>query len=69
VLPIFRFGHRPFFVPWSDVTVEHRRRFLTEYWAFHFAARPRPPLLVFPALGQQLLAAGRAVPPQAAPEG
>jgi hypothetical protein len=65
VLPPFRCGHRPFFVPWSDVRVELQRPLLYEYWAFCFAARPRSPLLVDPALGEKLLAAGRAEQPRA----
>ena len=59
VLPLFRVGHRPFFVPWSEVSVERTRRVFSELWAFRFAARPATPLLVWPSLGQQLLELGR----------
>ena len=40
VLPLFRPGHRPFFVPWSEVSAEARRRLLFETWVLIATLEP-----------------------------
>ena len=58
VLFAFRPGHRPLFVPWSDVSVRLSKGWVFSYTDFYFAKHPGIRLRIHRGLGQQLLAAG-----------
>ena len=40
VLPLFRVGHPPLFIPWYDITTAKSRKFLFAYVDFKFARNP-----------------------------
>jgi hypothetical protein len=58
VLFAFRPGHRPLFVPWSDVSARFYEGWVLRYAEFCFAKHPETRLRVFRGLGEKLLAAG-----------
>jgi hypothetical protein len=60
---LFRAGHPPLFIPWTDVSVRTEERFLATFMVFHFRSVPSVPLRVGESLGQRLaVAAGRSWP-------
>jgi len=58
VLFPFRPGHRPLFVPWSDVSASPRRGWLFRYIDLRFARQPGVTLQIRRGLAEHLLAAG-----------
>ena len=58
ILFLFRVGHPPLFVPWSDVSVEFRKAWLGAWADFSFAKCPGVRLRVSRGLGERLLAEG-----------
>ena len=56
VLPIFRAGHPPIFVPWSEVTVTRHSPFGLPTVRFSFARTPGVWFAVWPGLASRLLA-------------
>jgi hypothetical protein len=55
---IFRVGHAPMFIPWSDISVEYHRGWLRSYADFHFEKLQQVPLRISRSLGEKVLAAG-----------
>jgi hypothetical protein len=56
VLPLFRVGHPPLFIPWHDITTSKSRRFLISYLDFTFARTPSVTFSVPEKFGDTLLA-------------
>jgi hypothetical protein len=47
VLPIFRVGHPPLFIPWMDISTEAtQRRLLPDVVKFSFAKQPQVPVIL-----------------------
>jgi len=60
---LFRFGHPPLFVPWSEISVNMKKSFFRKYMEFQFQKAPMIPFRVSERLGQRLAkAAGNAWP-------
>ena len=63
VLFLFRIGHPPFFIPWTDISVTLTKRLVFTYLEFHFRRVPEVPLWVSERLDRRLAAAaGRSWP-------
>jgi hypothetical protein len=61
VFPIFRPGHAPLFVPWSDISVGPKKGWFTTYADFAFDKVPRLRLRISYLVARELVsAAGRA---------
>ncbi len=58
VLFIFRPGHEPLFVPWSDVSARYYPGWVFRYAELRFERHPELRLRIFRGLAEQLLAAG-----------
>lgn len=56
VFPLFRPGHPPLFVPWSDITATPTAGWLASYLDLRFENAPRVTVRVPAALGRQLAA-------------
>ena len=65
VLPLFRPGHPPLFIPWSDVTVGNEQRFLRSYIAFRFRQAPDTSLWLWERFGREVLETARGGPDRA----
>jgi hypothetical protein len=59
MLPLFRLGHPPLFIPWSDITVSSTRRFLADFIVFEFRQTPGVSILLFDRFGREVLEAAR----------
>ena len=47
VLPLFRVGHPPLFIPWADISTEAAsRRLLPDIVKFSFAKQPEVPVIL-----------------------
>src|SRR5262249_2975039 len=57
VVFLFRAGHLPLFIPWTEVSVRREERFLTTFLVFHFRSVPTVPLRVGESLGQRIAVA------------
>lgn len=58
VLFMFRIGHAPLFIPWTDVSVQLHEAWLGRYADFRFARAPEVRLRVSWTLAERLLDAG-----------
>ncbi len=58
VLLLFRVGHRPFSVPWHDVTFTRGKRWLMPVVELSFARTPGVTVAIPPRLAEKLAAAG-----------
>jgi hypothetical protein len=67
LLPMFRPGHPPLLIPWSEVEVQASRGWSRDYLVFRFAKQPASPLRLSRALGEQLLESGGVAIPKTAP--
>ncbi|HNT73822.1 MAG TPA: hypothetical protein PKH77_02260 [Anaerolineae bacterium] len=56
VMPLFRVGHAPLWIPWSEIEVVERDGILGLYMGFRFAQAPDVVLYLLPNLGGRLLA-------------
>jgi hypothetical protein len=54
---LFRAGHPPLFIPWTEISVRRQERFLCAYAVFHFRSVPTVPLRVGESLGRRIVAA------------
>ncbi|HEY7676970.1 MAG TPA: hypothetical protein VIG69_07845 [Candidatus Methylomirabilis sp.] len=60
---LFRIGHPPLFIPWTDISVTVMRRPVLTYLEFRFRRAPAIPLRVGERLGRRIAAAaGQAWP-------
>ena len=59
VMPLFRPGHPPLFIPWPDVTVESGRRFFRTFVIFRFRQMPNVSLWLYEKFGRQVLETAR----------
>jgi hypothetical protein len=59
MLPLFRMGHPPLFIPWSDISTEPRRGFFGASIRFTFRQAPGIHLDLNEALGGEVLSARR----------
>jgi hypothetical protein len=59
VLPMFRAGHPPLLIPWSDVTAREARTWLAEHVELQFARVPRATLRISRRLATPLLEASQ----------
>jgi hypothetical protein len=66
VFLLFRPGHPPLFIPWSDVSASATRGWVFRYVDMRFARDPKVRLRVTRRLGERLLAAGGQRPPESA---
>ncbi len=57
VFPLFRVGHPPLLIPWSDVTIAEHRGWLFSYREFAFTRVPTVKLRVLRSLGDKLTSA------------
>ena len=55
VMPLFRAGHAPLFVPWEDITTAPSRRFFFSYLNFNFARLPSVTLKLPEKMGETVL--------------
>lgn len=62
VMPLFRIGHPPLFIPWSDVTVGNEQRFVSSFIAFRFRQAPGTSLWLRERFGREVLEAARGAP-------
>jgi hypothetical protein len=54
VVFLFRAGHPPLFIPWSEISANTEQRFLSTYAVFHFRSAPTVPLCVNESLGRRI---------------
>ena len=55
ILPIFRVGHPPLFVPWTDISTETaHRRLLPDVVKFSFAKQPEVPVILSEKLAARI---------------
>lgn len=55
VLSIFRVGHPPLFIPWTDISTEAiPRRLLPDVVKFSFAKQPEVPIILFKKLAAKI---------------
>ncbi len=59
ILPLFRAGHPPLFIPWSDVTVTSEQRFAANFVVFQFRQAPGVALRLREKLGREVLETAR----------
>jgi hypothetical protein len=52
---VFRVGHPPLFVPWSEITVSERRRWMVAGTQFMLGRNEQIPLWVYAGLGAKVL--------------
>jgi hypothetical protein len=57
VMSLFRVGHAPLWIPWSEIEAVERDGILGLYMGFRFAQVPETTLYLPPNLGEKLLAA------------
>ena len=62
LLPLFRVGHPPLFVPWPDVSVTSERRVLASFIVFHFRQAPVVTLWLRERFGREVLETARMTP-------
>lgn len=63
---LFRFQHPPLFIPWRDVSVQHRRWWVFEFVRLEVGRSPPLPITISPRLAKRLSdAAGSAWPERA----
>jgi hypothetical protein len=56
VLPIFRIGHPPLFIPWTDISTEAaNRRLLPDVVKFYFAKQPEVPVILSKKLAAKII--------------
>jgi len=55
VLSVFRVGHPPLFIPWSEITASERRRWFVEGTQFVLGREEQIPLWVSRGTGEMLL--------------
>ena len=56
VIPIFRLGHPPLFIPWTEISTEAgSRRFFVDFVKFKFAKQPDVPVLFSKKLAARIL--------------
>jgi hypothetical protein len=58
VFPLFRAGHPPLFIPWSDISFSKERRWLVDSVRLRFRAAPGVSLLIFTKLATRVFANG-----------
>lgn len=56
VLVFFRMGHPPLFVPWSEITVSERQRWMMAGMQFVLGREEQIPLWLYKRLGDKLVA-------------
>lgn len=55
VLPVFRVGHPPLFMPWMDISTEvTQRRFLPDVVKFNFTRQPEVPVILSKKLAAKI---------------
>ena len=55
VFPLFRVGHPPLFIPWTDISTEAiPRRLLPDAVKFSFAKQPEVPIILFKKLAAKI---------------
>lgn len=55
ILPIFRIGHPPLFIPWTDISTEVvSRRLLLDVVKFSFAKQPEVPMILSKKLADRI---------------
>lgn len=54
---LFRFGHPPIFVPWSDITISEKQITRSKMLELRFRKTENLPVRIFPDLGDRLAAA------------
>lgn len=59
VMPLFRVGHPPLFIPWPDVSVTSERRFLGSFIFFTFRQAPMVSLQLWERFGREVLETAR----------
>jgi hypothetical protein len=57
VLPLFRLGHPPLLIPWSDITATEHKGLLFSYLDFKFSSEPSVTLRVPRDTGERILSA------------
>lgn len=55
---LFRPGHPPLLIPWDDVTLQRKKRWMFSYVELRFRRAPGTAMLVRARLGERLAAAG-----------
>ena len=59
MMPFLRFCHPPLLIPWREIRVSTRRRFLSEYVQLLLGREERIPLLLRPHTAERLRLAAR----------
>lgn len=56
ILPIFRIGHPPLFIPWTDISTEEaNRRLLPDGVKFYFTKQPEVPVILSKKLAAKII--------------
>ncbi len=58
IVPLFRAGHPPLAIPWSDISVSRERRWLLDVVRLQFREAPGVPLLIPARLATRVFANG-----------
>jgi hypothetical protein len=56
IVPIFRIGHPPLFIPWSDISFTRQRQWLLDGVRISFRKNPGVPILLPMKVAQQVFA-------------
>jgi len=59
VMPLFRPGHPPLFIPWPDLTVTSEQRFVRSFIVFRFRQAPNASLWLPEKFGREVLETAR----------
>ena len=65
IVPIFRIGHPPLFIPWSEITCTRQKQWFLDGVRINFSRSPNVAILLPARVAQQIFARSPLPPPGA----